>query len=42
MQLKMLNIFTQEFRVLTGNFEFQISADKKQENCNTLMAGDGQ
>ena len=24
MQLKMLNIFTKEFRVLTGNFEFQI------------------
>ena len=31
MQLKMLNIFTQEFRVLTGNFEFQISAAKKRK-----------
>ena len=31
MQLKMINTFTQEFSVLTGNFEFQISADKERK-----------
>ena len=40
MQLKMLNIFTQEFRVLTGNFELVLTRNGKK--CNTLMAGDGQ
>ena len=29
MRFKMLNIFTRKYRFLTGNFEFQISADRK-------------